>query len=474
MLNSVCIYDLAGSAVDLARVLSKTVPKVFYYKGWQQGGFPTPNVHLVGTGIPGVTRVDDFEKMKRTEQIDLYIFSDIYHGSLQEELQAQGKLVIGSRSADKFEIYRDESRKLLKLVGLPVNAEYEEMRGITALREFLKTHKDQYVKINKHRGLAETFRSIDYDLIELYLDNLQHMLGSHKEDKLFMVEGKYPAGMVEAGMDIYTADGKVPDIVMAGIEKKDLGYVCIVKPYIDFPECMRVVIDKLLPVFGEMGVRGPFSYEAKIGKELKPHVLDFTQRFGQPPGPLQWLMYKNLLDMLRAIADGVPMSPTGHKKYGIEITIESEYAKKETLTVRIPKDVRDNVFLSNYRMIDGKDDLYYVVPQPEEIKEIGSVVAEGDTLEECKARIKEVCDKIEAFDIDFSVDAIDDLDKEIEKLDEFGINFYKDEKPTTEEISEVQAEPLKTIENIIVEPEKPKVINQLSPKVNKFLQKIKA
>ena len=233
MLESVCVYDLAGTSVDLARVLAKTVPKVFYFKPWNQGGFPPPNVHLVGTNIPNVIRIDDFEQFKRKEKCELIVFTDIYNASLQEELQAQGYRVIGGRGAERFEIYRDESRKLLEKLGLPVNPEYVELLGMTLLRDHLKTHKDQYVKINKHRGLSETFHAIDYDLVELYLDELQHRLGSAKETKFFMVEGAFPSDMVESGMDIYTADGRIADIVMSGLEDKDSAYFCVVKPYND-------------------------------------------------------------------------------------------------------------------------------------------------------------------------------------------------------------------------------------------------
>jgi len=465
MINSVCVYDLAGSAVDLARILSKTVPKVFYYKGWKQGGFPLPNIHLVGTGIPGIIRVDDFEKLKNTENIDLYIFTDIYHASLQEELQARGKRVIGARDADRFEIYRDEARKLLETLGLPVNPEYAEMRGMTALREYLKTHKNQYVKINKHRGLMETFKSIDYEIVELYLDKLEYQLGSAKEEKLFMVEGKFPPEMVEVGMDIYTTDGKIPELACTGIEAKDCGYICTVKPYKDYPECIRLVIDKLLPVFGEMGYRGAFSYEAKVGKELKPYTLDFTSRFGQPPAPIQWFMFKNLAKMLYDIADGIPTSPEIDKKFGMEVIVKSPYAAEETLAVRIPKEVRDHVFLSNYRMVDGKEDMYYVIPQPEKIEEIGSVVATGDTIEECKKKIQEVCDQIEAFQIEFSIDSIENIEHEIEKLDEFGINFYNDSQIANQESE--KPEEVKVEEPVIVPAKK-----ELPPKVRKFLQTI--
>ena len=430
-----CIIDDSGSSIDLARALSKEVEKVYYYREWKQSGFPGRNANKIATNIPGVIKVENIESLIDNEVIDCYIFTDVYRGSQQEHLLRLGKRVFGSRRAEVLELYRHKANEVFKQVGLPVIPTTKKV-GVTDLIAYSKENKDIYLKINKTRGLVETQYIPDYDLAEFWFDDLIKDLGSDKDTFEFFLQDKLPSGMSEVGLDPMITDGRIPEIIMGGVEAKDSSYICVVKPYIEFPDCMREVTDKLMPVFAQYDYRGNFSYEAKVGKEHKPFVLDLTQRIPQPPGSLQWFMYrKNLATLFYSIASGIPLSPEIYKPFGVEIILKSEMAKKEELPIRVPKEIRDHVFLTNYKMREGKEDMYYILPQPEvEIEEVGSVTGEGDTLKEAFEQALAICEKIECMDIRWKLESYSQIQCELDKLDELELNFF------TLKVSEVKIE----------------------------------
>jgi hypothetical protein len=359
--------------------------------------------------------------------------------------------------AEELELDRVKSRDLLKSLNLPVNP-YEKIYGMLALREYLKTHEDQWIKINKLRGITETFHSPDYDLIESYLDDLEQKLGGRKETFLFLVEGAFKEEMVEVGIDLQVTDGMYPRIVMAGIEIKDCGYIGIVRPYEELPECMRIVTDKLADAFSKYGSRGSFSDEIRVPKTLESYMIDFTTRQPFPPSPMQWFMYGNIAMMYKEIAEGRVCDPMLRKEeeiYGVEVIITSDWAEDHLQAIRIPKEIRDNVFLKNYTMKEGKEDLYYVIPQPFELQEIGSVVESGKTRDEAIEKVKKVCEQIKGIKLHFNVEALDKAQGEIEKLEKFGINFfdkkaeYKEPEPKTEDPVIIPAKKEKRVNKFI-------------------------
>jgi len=416
-----CLVIDNGACVDLARILSKNFDKVYYFTEWSQGGFPPIDSYYIGRGIPEITKIDSLEEAISSLEIDLFIFTDVYTGQKQLHLLSLGKIVYGDRLAEDLELYRDKSRDLLTNLGLPVNP-YEKIIGMSALREYLKIHDDQWVKINKLRGLTETFHSPDYDLIEPFLDTLEQKLGGRKDDFLFLVEPSFKEEMVEVGLDVQIVDGKYPDVVMGGIEIKDCGYCCVVRNYRDFPECMTIVTDKLSEAFKD--VRGSFSDEIRINEKHESYMIDFTCRQPFPPSALQWLMYKNIAEIYLKTAQGQICNPEFDDPYGVEIIITSDWAENNWQPIRIPKSVRENVFLKNYTKKEGRDDIYYVIPQSFGLKEIGSVVASGKTIEEAINNVNKICDEIKGIKIHLNTEALDKAQMEMDKLDKFGINFF--------------------------------------------------
>jgi predicted RNase H-like HicB family nuclease len=404
-----------GLFVELAVTLSKTFGKVYYHTPWVNA-FPQSNTRLVGTGIPNVTRINDYWEVK--DEVDLWVFPDIYCGGLQLELESQGKRVWGSRNGDELELYRPETKKYLKSVGVNIG-KYEVITGMDNLREYLKENDDQYVKVSTTRGDMETFRSKNYNLIEPKLDELEYKLGAKKTIMQWVVEDAIKDA-VEVGYDGYTVDGQFPKHAMAGIEIKDKSYLGIFKEYAKMPKQILDVNSKVSPALKEYGYKNFFCCEMRITKDGTPWVIDPMTRFGSPPGELVQNMYTNLAEILWFGAEGILIEPICEGKFGAEVLIHSSWADTNWQPIDFPIELRDQYKFRNLAIINNK---YYVVPQGVGLPEIGAVVATGDTKEEAISKCKEYCEQIEGHYIETYADSLDEATEQEAKLKEFGITI---------------------------------------------------
>lgn len=409
-----CIVVDNGLFVDLATTLAKSFGKVYYYSPWV-GAFPKSNSMMPGKGIPGVTRCDDFWKIK--DKVDLWVFPDVYFGSEQVELRSQGKRVWGSGFGEELELRRKESKEYLKKLGLNVG-KYEVVTGLDKLRSYLKAKDNVWVKISTTRGDMETFHSSNYKNIEPRLDELEHSLGAKKKIMEFIVEDSIEDA-VEVGYDGYTVDGQFPKKCMAGIETKARGYVGAFKDYKDMPKQIIEVNNKLSDTLRKYKYRNSFCVELRITKDGKAFCIDPLARLGSPPGDLVQLMYTNLPDILWFGAEGKCIDPIPAAKYGVELLLSSEWADKNWQAISFPPSIRDNVKLRNLTVIDGE---YYVIPSHLGLG-LGAVVAVGNTIDEAINKAKKYAKQIETYDIDFDENSLDEAVKQNEKLKKFGISL---------------------------------------------------
>ena len=88
----ILVYDY-GSFIELAIRLIGHYKEVLYYCPYKDG-FIKSSKWRIGTGIPGLTRVDDFWEV--LDKVDVFVFPDINDGDLQEHLVDIGKRVFGS------------------------------------------------------------------------------------------------------------------------------------------------------------------------------------------------------------------------------------------------------------------------------------------------------------------------------------------------------------------------------------------
>src|SRR5690242_6579103 len=213
--RTVCVVD-SGLYVHLAETLAKSFGRVLYYSTWETS-FPRSNQTLIGEGLSGVTRISSI--WPALDDVDLFVFPDIFLGPLQVHLEKLGKRVWGARLGENLEILRGLSKRWLRDAGLEVGP-WRQIRGLDNLRDYLKENDDQYVKISRTRGDMETFHAPHYKLIEPRLDELEHSLGAHKKTVEFIVEAPIrPA--IEVGYDGYSIDGKFPQQALYGVENKD-------------------------------------------------------------------------------------------------------------------------------------------------------------------------------------------------------------------------------------------------------------
>lgn len=414
--KSVCVVDL-GLFVELAVKLTEWFGKVYYFMPWQASAFPKSNSRLVGTGLPGVEVVRYFWDREFLDNVDLFVFPDVYLGDLQNELVRQGKNVFGSRRGDELELHRNKAKKWFKKLGLPVGA-YEVIKGVTDLRKFLKENKDQYVKVSLTRGDFETFHCPNYKLAEPKIDELEARLGAKKTEIEFVVEEAIPG--IETGYDGFSIDGVFPKTALAGIEIKDKCYLMKVMPYNKLPEQITSFNDTIAPTLKEYQYRNFISTEIRIDKKGIPHMIDFCARCGSPPSEIMLELIQNLPDVLWFGAQGECINIETSYQWAAEILLESAWADNNWQAVQFPPKVREFVKLRNAARISGE---YYVVPQSSSCPEIGAVVGVGNTMEEAIEATKGTAKQVEGYFIESFPSALDDAVKEIKRLKDFGISF---------------------------------------------------
>jgi hypothetical protein len=407
--------------VSLAERLTRDFGKVLLHVPFS-GSFPTMNHGQVGYGLPGVTLIDDIFG-PHFDSVDLFVFPDLYHAALQIQLEGMGKRVWGARNAEELEIYRELCKRKMEEYGLPVQP-WQILKGMDALREHLKATPDQHVKINRWRGVTETFFAPSYDIVEPKLDEIQHSLGGFKDVLEFIVEDDLP-DRVEVGLDTYCIDGEYPNATLFGIEVKDCGYIGQMVKWQDIPEPLRRWNETFAPLLRQYGCRGSLSNEIRIGKDMDPYMVDATIRAPCPPSELWQEMFTNLAEIMWEGADGKLVEPKPAGEWGVEIVIKSPWAEKNWQAVSYPDEFANQIKLFNSVMIDGRR---YVVPQDDNMTEIGAVVGWGATMEEAMEHAKKAGEAVEGYGIKFSMGAADKAKEQIEELEELGISPFKLDK----------------------------------------------
>lgn len=414
--KTVLVLD-CGLFVEIAIKLSKEFKKVYYYTEWRSS-FPSKRGVMIGEGFDEIERVNDW--MSKIDEVDLFVFPDVYYGSEQVYLRSIGKNVFGGGHGDELELWRNEAKKHFKSLGLPVSP-YKVLVGLDKLREYLKTKKNQFVKISCYRGDFETWHHEEYKLSEPMLDKMERSLGVMKDDYEFVVEEALDGeDIVEAGSDLFTVDGKYPDKVISGFEIKDLGYVGAVKEYSKISPLVTGFNDKISKTLKDYTYRGFMSTEIRVGKDKIPYMIDFCARAGSPPNELYQEMISNLGEVMWYAAQGILVQPKYAAKYGIECLIHSDWASDEWQAVYYPKEINQWVKLRNACRINGID---YVVPQNDGLPEIGAVIAIGDSVDECIEKVKGYAEQVKGYRLDIKTGSIENMKEVLEKAKRIGISI---------------------------------------------------
>lgn len=426
--KTVLIYDY-GLFVSWAEKLTEYFGRVLYYMPWKSA-FPKSNTLIVGKGLNGVERVRNF--FDHVDEVDLFVFSDVYDGDLQEHLRSLGKRVWGGGKGEIMELDRWWMKQKMKEIQMPVQDVWK-ITGLAALRDFLKEHNNKFIKVSATRGDFETFKHENYDLSEPKLDELEWKLGAKKHFLEFIVEDEIPDA-IEVGYDGWSIDGRFAEAdAFMGIEIKDLSFAGAIMDYDKLPDSVKWVNAKFSPILESFGYRGFMSTELRIPESGDPYMIDFCARAGSPPNELYQEIYSNWDDILWEGADGSIVDPLAIARYGVLAMIHSQWADKNWQSLHYPQEISRWVKIRNKCVIG---DMVYVAPQESGLPEIGAVIGIGDTLREAVHHLIFNARQIRGYTVEIKLDSISLALQEAQKGIENGVLVFGDsEIPTSEEIA---------------------------------------
>lgn len=410
-----CLVADNGLFVEWAVKLAEYFGTVYYWSPWVDA-FPKSNSLLVGDGLDEIKRIKNF--WEYVNDVDLFVFPDVYYADVQAHLLSLGKRVWGSRYGDELELNRWKCKKLLPKIGLPVQP-VEQIVGMDDLKEYLRENDNKWVKVSSTRGDFETFKHENYDLSEPKLDELDSKLGARKKIMKFVVEDDLP-DRVELGYDGICIDGQFPPTAMMGFEIKDLGLIGHVRKYDDLAEPVREVNAALAPILKGYQYRNFFSTEIRYGKDNDPYLIDPCCRAASPPSELYMEMFDNWGEVIWNGSEGIITDLNPVAKYGVEIMIHSAWADSHWQAVKFPDKIRPFVKLRNLTRIEGQ---YYFVPQEVGLPEIGAVIGLGETLEDAVEMAHDNCEQVHGYFLECRVDSVDKALAVIEQAAEYGIDF---------------------------------------------------
>jgi hypothetical protein len=421
--RNVTILD-NGLFVSLAEHLAPHFNKVRYATP-TAGPFTTTPEYSIGMGIEGVQRLDDITSALHPrifEDTDLWVFPDVYLSGLVSHLRAMGLCVWGSGDAEMFELDRLKFKQHAEKLGLDLGR-YETVKGMVALRSFMKAHPGWFLKTSRQgppgRGDFETVRSRSYSEVEFRLDEIAARLGHRAESTEFILEEPIEDA-VEIATDVYCIDGEYPSKGLLGLEIKAEGYVAKVIDYDDYPESLREVNEAMAPTFKRSKYRSMAAIECRLTKDGTAYVLDPCLRFGRPPLSVQAVI-TNWPEIFWGGGNGELVEPEFGSPWCAEACIYSDYAEEHPTRIEFPEDLAaEHLKLSNYCIDKGKR---IVVPQNYKLSGLGSVIATGSTMAKAIANCRDLMKELKGYDVKAS-DPFDQAEEEIAKMKSFGVDGF--------------------------------------------------
>lgn len=315
--------------------------------------------------------------------------------------------------------------RVLEEIGLPVPT-FQEVTGLSDLREHLKNLEDVYIKLSKYRGSMETFHWRSWRQDEGKLDSLAVKFGPMQDLMRFYVFDALETE-IEIGADTFCIDGKFPKLMLNGLESKDKGYLGSVTALEDMPEQLKQVLDAFGPVLAEHNYRNAFSAEVRV-VEGTGYFIDPCCRFPVPGSGAEMELIGNLAEVIVAGAEGELVEPEFLAQFAAECVLTAKCEKHAWRVADFSDAVKPFVKCGDSCEIDGR----ICFPHTEDHgDEIGWIFATGNTIEETiesmKERVKLLPDGIHAC-----TDSLFDLLKEAEVAEGEGIDISDQPLPNPE------------------------------------------
>lgn len=428
------VFD-SGLFPDLAVRLAKDAGRVCYFCPWVTA-FSDTDLVDIGSGLPGVERVKYFYDLvnefdPKDDEV-VFVFPAVGFGDVQEDLKRRGFPTWGCGHAQQLELLRVSAKEAMRNLGLAVN-KYEVVTGVDALRDYLKSHEDVYVKVSEYRGITESFRAKNYIEVEARLDVLAAELGPHrKHTQAFIVEKGIPT-KIETGGDDWLVKGEFSKLIACtGLEIKDLGYlITSVKPS-ELPEPVQEFNQAIEPLLQQYDYTGPFHSEIRVGEDGKNYPIDLTARGGSPPLETMLSWINNFSKVIWEAAHGRRLEMEFTAKYGFQIGIYSEQAPEMNVAVTFPSAIADRVRLYNH-MIDS-DGVNWVISTEAKLHQLGSVVGLGDTIQDAVVDGLDNADMVSADKLEVKTDMVGKLVEELRAAKAKGITLGDSPLPTKIEV----------------------------------------
>lgn len=420
------IFD-HGFFLPIARRLAESFGRVLYHRPWEKA-YPQLTDGVIGDGFGDIECCQDIWKVKN--EVDLWVFPDIYHAGLQAELRDQGFAVWGAGDGMSLETNRQFFLEKLNELGLD-EAPYKEVTGITALRDNLKEREDIFIKISKWRGSWETYHWRSWKQDSHRLDSWAVRFGGAREYIKFLCFDKIDTTL-EIGGDTYCVDGKWPSHMLHGLERKDEAYFSAVTFFDDMPKELTEIMMAFSPFLEQVQFRSQWSMEVRVADEGN-FFIDATTRGGLPSTASQLLLWKNFGDIIWGGANGVLVQPIPDAKYSAECMVKIKGEPGAWDTIVLPDELKPHLMLSDCCEIDGQ--VWFPSDGDAPIEEIGWLCAIGDTPTEVAKRINELADML-PDGADASVESLADVIREIEAEEEKGIKFSDHKMPPPEVVLE--------------------------------------
>jgi hypothetical protein len=346
-----------GLFVEHSLALAHAGAIVKYWTPWE-GAFSKFEDFAAGYGYDdeGMEKVYYFDE--HIDWCDMIFCPDVGMGSRMEYLRkTTNKPIFGSalryEGGNRLEQDRWFMRSVQKKIGLPTQNS-DQIKGVPALREYLKSHQNVFVKIDKFRADMESFQSKKYEEVELYLNEIESTLGPFSETIKFNAES-FVEG-IEPGFDCFFTNGDWVRPYLWGIEQSK---ACYLGKFVDqLPAPLQLVADKLKPVLASIDYRGALSIEARITKDGTPYLIDVCTRFPAPLSAVYTLAIENYPEVIWKVGAGeqVKIKTTG--QYCGIVPLASSHAEKHYVKLDFPEDYRKYIKTRVSAKVKGK---YYGV-----------------------------------------------------------------------------------------------------------------
>lgn len=412
-----CVFDHFGLFIGIAQRLAESGARVLYCTPVDR--YDRITEAAIGEGLKGIEHVEEFWQFK--SEIDCFVFPDIRHNGLQNELRSQGFPVWGSHDGMDLEQARIFFLKKLGELGLDVPP-HQVIVGITNLGLFLKDKKDIWIKTSKWRGTWETTHWRDWrmDNQRLYCWSVKY--GGLKEQVRFICFEKIETDL-EIGADTYCVDGQWPSQMLHGIERKDAAYFSAVTERENMPEQLLPIMEALSPYLKEVGYRNQWSMEVRVTK-TENYFIDATCRGGLP-STNSFLASKNVADVIYHGARGEFVEIDYGFKFSAECMVNAKADHDTWVSLELDPKVRVNFLAQQCCEEDG---LLWYPPLEGGGSSLGWLRSVGDTPKEVLENMNKMADAL-PDGIDAQVEELADVIREIESEQDHGIHFTDAKMP---------------------------------------------